>query len=480
MNRRGSVDPLPSGRFRARVSGGHGQRQIPGTFLTEEEAWRAIEAALLAIDESRREYDGLTICELGHKILTRREVHKEVRNPQNDWSRFGRHIKSDPIGSFAIERLYRQPKEIVKWLARLRDKGLSTLTVRACRTLLSVILREAVEQGIIHSNPCAEIRVRVAKKSDEDGWTYLVPSEQTALMNAASERDRLIIAFAIGTGLRAGELCALRRVDVDLEGERLMVRFGGPPDLPTKTGKVRPVPLFGMALEAARQWVALVNPPADGPMFPRPERSRPSGIRSRYGVFRDQSAVIDRFAWKAALKAAGLTRRVRWHDLRHTCASSLVSGWWTRSWNLQEVKELLGHSTIDVTQRYAHLAPGALQEAARGTGIGLVTQVTPNRETAGETVHETSAKLLPLSAESGHPPGAHSVELRIRSGDGLRATNWSDDSFVTSGPVSLDLQAQIEVGAALRRGLAKALARDESGTIAELERAAEWMAGGGR
>jgi integrase len=58
---------------------------------------------------------------------------------------------------------------------------------------------------------------------------------------------------------------------------------------------------------------------------------------------------------------------VRWHDLRHTCGASLISGWWGRAWRLEEIKELLGHKDISVTQRYAHLAKGALLTAADET-----------------------------------------------------------------------------------------------------------------
>ena len=63
----------------------------------------------------------------------------------------------------------------------------------------------------------------------------------------------------------------------------------------------------------------------------------------------------------------GLGQPLRWHDLRHTCGASLISGWWGRAWRLEEIKELLGHSDISVTQRYAHLARGALLKAAEQT-----------------------------------------------------------------------------------------------------------------
>jgi integrase len=64
---------------------------------------------------------------------------------------------------------------------------------------------------------------------------------------------------------------------------------------------------------------------------------------------------------------AGITRRVRFHDLRHTTASHLVLGSWGRCWKLIEVRDFLGHSTLNVTERYAHLGPDALHAAARET-----------------------------------------------------------------------------------------------------------------
>jgi integrase len=63
-------------------------------------------------------------------------------------------------------------------------------------------------------------------------------------------------------------------------------------------------------------------------------------------------------------------RHVRWHDLRHTCGASLVGGWWGRRWSLEEVQSYLGHESIQMTQRYAHLSRSTLKKAAGSTGGG--------------------------------------------------------------------------------------------------------------
>src|SRR5205823_6547074 len=81
-------------------------------------------------------------------------------------------------------------------------------------------------------------------------------------------------------------------------------------------------------------------------------------------------AYVDLF--EGYLRAIGISRNVRWHDLRHTAGSSLVSGWWGRRWTLEEVQEYLGHESIDATKRYAHIGQTALKKAVAETS-GLPT-----------------------------------------------------------------------------------------------------------
>jgi integrase len=82
--------------------------------------------------------------------------------------------------------------------------------------------------------------------------------------------------------------------------------------------------------------------------------------------------------WCAWLGATGITRAIRWQDLRHTCAASLISGWWGRVWSLEEVREMLGHSSITVTARYVRFSKNMLAKAA------LETQIAQRRKYAHE------------------------------------------------------------------------------------------------
>ena len=81
-------------------------------------------------------------------------------------------------------------------------------------------------------------------------------------------------------------------------------------------------------------------------------RHRPLGLafQTPRGCRRDRGKL---YGFHEHLKKAGIKRRVRWYDLRHTCVSSLVAGWWGKPRRLEEVRDLLGHSSVEVTERYA-------------------------------------------------------------------------------------------------------------------------------
>jgi integrase len=132
------------------------------------------------------------------------------------------------------------------------------------------------------------------------------------------------------TGVRRGEALGLTWERIDwARGVVLLTE--------TKNGRAREVQLSANADAAlARRW----TPGATGLVF---------GSRN-WNSFRQ--------AWVAAVKAAGIAK-FRFHDLRHTTASWLVQ----QGRSLREVKELLGHSDIHITMRYAHLAPDHLRAA---------------------------------------------------------------------------------------------------------------------
>jgi len=381
------VDSKGRTRHRARITFEDGSRKPVGVYDSKAEAERVLAAVLdETVDAKMAKLTGITVRAFGPGFLDKRETDgvRGITTERNRWKLLvdGSPQSDTPMAQFAR----RDAKAWLVWLqgrrikySKLKDhsrngKKMSRVTMQNARNLFSKAFDVAVEDEICAANPFAGVKLPRDKGRTHEPWTYLNPEEQTKLLAAVPEPDRLMVAFAIGTGLRQGEQWSLRWRDVDLAKMEITVRYGSE-GKPTKSGKIRRVPIFGLALDAITAHLLGTTTPrrspplADGVVFP--------ALRGD----RRQKGEPD--AWKAWVAAAGIARNVRWHDLRHTCASSLVAGWWGRRWSLYEVKEMLGHASITTTERYAHLADSALKLAAR------------------ETIYKPD--VIPLSVSKPHP-----------------------------------------------------------------------------
>lgn len=165
---------------------------------------------------------------------------------------------------------------------------------------------------------------RLRTKEPEHRTTFLKQEEYAALIAASDPGLQLIIRFACATGLRKANILKLDWKEVDLSASLVTVTVKG-----DKTHTVRLTPDLRAAL-------SLINH-REGQVF---------------------NTVNFRKRWYAALKAAGL-EGFRFHDLRHTFAS------WARiaGADLADIKDALGHSSVAVTMRYAHIEPETHQTA---------------------------------------------------------------------------------------------------------------------
>ncbi len=384
--KKGTLYQIPSsGRWRARLPRvlGGGERRFSKVFDTQREAAAWLSAAVDAAEADRAELppEG-TLRAWGATWLDRRE-RRGLSDVATDRGRWARFIEGSDLGDLALKAL--TPPRVASWarwlaeqprLRQVRGGGwqpapggvrVSRQTQTHALNLLRCALDAAVIDGLLPSNPAAAVDVELADAGDDaEAWTWLTQEEIAQLLRCERipEPARLLYQVAIYTGLRAGELWALRWE---------VVRLGPRPQVSvtrsnrrssTKSGKVRAVPLLPQALEALQRWHALCGAPTAGLVFPGEEgRQRPRG---------DDGGWADRKRGARPIQLghhalAGITRDVRFHDLRHTCGSHLVQGTWGRRWSLEEVRDLLGHSTITVTQRYAHLDPAALHAAAAAT-----------------------------------------------------------------------------------------------------------------
>lgn len=225
--------------------------------------------------------------------------------------------------------------------SRLSD-GVKVSTVRRELRLASAALNFVrVELELDLSNPFSAL----ALESGEGRVRWITRDEASSLLVACRQAVRphlaIFVVLALNTGARRGELLGLEWSRVDFDNALMLLE----PEH-TKSRKRRSIPLNDaclMVLREMREW-----------QFERLPSARHvfSWERGRITTFKT--------AWATALRVAGIND-FRVHDLRHTCASWLVMA----GVPLQVVKDLLGHSSVTVTEKYAHLAPTETRAAVQ-------------------------------------------------------------------------------------------------------------------
>lgn len=382
----GSIEKLPSGKYSVRLTHDGGKRTRLGPYATEDEAVTMRNEAVAAI---ARPPGGPTLAEHGPRWMHDRHATGDLRSPQTEISLWRTHVSTAKFVDAPMASVTRD--DVLDWIAVMRRKRTATPTHKETRPLSRntigkalLLVRQMLDAARLPTNPCVGIKLPREKRT-HNPWTYLQLDEQKALLlnEQIPEPDRLIMQFAIGTGLRSGEQFNgyLRDLFVDCADEdaHFVVRYGSK-DRSTKSGKIRTIPIFGLALQAARRWLQLLptycpsNP--EGLIFPTPSgmrRHRGRNVQTRARKPGQKTlTTIDTFKHYLALSGIVAHRRhdgrpLRWHDLRHTCASALISGMWGEPWSIEEIRGLLGHSSSTMTERYAHLGKRAMNRAASRT-----------------------------------------------------------------------------------------------------------------
>jgi len=254
-------------------------------------------------------------------------------------------IGSIQLGAINKERLDRL-------VATLEAKELKPRTVRNVLNVLRRALRDAYEWDLLPALP------RFPKiKPPQTSFDYLtLPEVGLLLAGARDAHDRALLHLAACTGLRAGEILALKWGDIDETASVVRVSRSRTraATKSTKSGRARSIPLTADLLRDLR---------AHG----GEDREREGLVFHRGG----QPMLIGRFQealWRT-LKNAKL-RRIRFHDLRHSFASNLISA----GVPIVQVQHWLGHSTVSTTEIYAHLAPrSGDQQIEALAGIKMLT-----------------------------------------------------------------------------------------------------------
>lgn len=210
----------------------------------------------------------------------------------------------------------------------------SAATVNRYLAVLSHCFTMAVKEwGWIDDNPVR----RVSKPQEPRGRVrFLSDSERAALLAACKESGNPylydVVLLALSTGMRKGEIMGLTWDAVDFQRRMITLEH-------TKNGERRGVPLVGPVYNALleRSRIRRIDSPF---VFPAP---------FRYG--QEPKPIDIQNAWRVAMKRAEL-KDFRFHDLRHSAASYLAMN----GASLAEIAAVLGHKTLAMVQRYAHLS----------------------------------------------------------------------------------------------------------------------------
>ena len=249
------------------------------------------------------------------------------------------------------------------------DSGLSPATVRKMHSVLNKALKQAMLDGLIPRNVCEAVK---PPKVERKEITPLDREQARALLEAAAgNRLEALHMLAIHTGMREGELLGLKWEDVDLEKRvlrlrRALIREGGKVTLgDLKTPKSRrSVRLTQAAADALRSHLQrqLKEIERMGSLY------QPGGLvfATESGTLINPSNLRNR-SFKPLLKRAGLPD-ICFHDLRHTCATLLLS----QGTHPKLVQELLGHVTIAMTlDTYSHFLPSMGDQTVKAMEAAL-------------------------------------------------------------------------------------------------------------
>ncbi|MFC1543930.1 tyrosine-type recombinase/integrase [Gemmatimonadota bacterium] len=266
------------------------------------------------------------------------ERYLKVKDPKSWKPELGRIRRiRDYFGNLPMDHI--DAPAIEEFLADLSRQGFKPATVNRYHARLSSMMRRAMIWGYRKDNPVERID---SFKEPRMGDRYLSPEEFQQLLAACDQELRPMVLVAAQTGVRQGELLALRWEDINWNDGYLIVRAEN-----SKTSESRIVPMNGVVVDALQS----LQPRESGRIFPW--------------------EWFPKYRWKKAIEKLGWhqtdnprLKNWRWHDLRHAAASWLVMA----DVPLSKIAKILGHKQLATTQRYAHLADRSLFEAVERIG----------------------------------------------------------------------------------------------------------------
>lgn len=277
--------------------------------------------------EAKRHTLGDLINRYVNDVLPQKPSAYKRQKAQLDWwkDRIGMYTLADTTPSIIAE----QRDYLAKGVTRLGKLRSPSTVNRYLAALSHAFTIAEKEWEWLDTNPLR----KVGKLKEPRGRVrFLNEEERAALLDSVKKsRNRNlypIVILALSTGMRLGEICNLKWADVNLADGRIIIEE-------SKNDERRGVPLVGFALNVMKEHTKVRHVGRDY-IFSSDQKNQPIDIRK---------------AWNNALRNSGVLD-FRFHDLRHSAASYLAMNGAT----LAEMAEVLGHRTLQMVKRYAHLS----------------------------------------------------------------------------------------------------------------------------
>ena len=354
-----------------------GPKRPPGgrDGLTRPQAERELRRRIEAESNIKTVGDRRSVEEAGERMIEHLGALGRKPTTLSTYSSLLRTHLAPHLDTRSLDRV--EPDDVERLLVAMRREGAGPKTIVNALTLLHQIFEFGERKGWCQTNPCKQ--VDRPQLEDTTDIRFLAMEEVEALLRSTPQdhplgpTDHAIYLTAAMTGLRQGELLALRWRDVDWAAGRIRVRQNyvrGHWGTPKSRRGSRSVPMADrVAGELERQYQRSAYQADDDLVFPHPET----------GAVLDHSQLVRRY--KRALRAAGV-RAVRFNDLRHTFGTLMAAA----GVPLRTLQEWMGHRDFKTTLIYADYAPsaheGEMVERAFAAGTKSGTNLSKTEQTS--------------------------------------------------------------------------------------------------
>lgn len=293
-----------------------------------EKNWQAELERLISNEPCDAQSD-VTVEVYGKRSLEANKGFRKVLTTREYSRTFEKHIV--PVfGAVSLDAIV--PSDLKAWLSRLQESGLSGKRIHNIRIVFQGILRDAVSDGFIPKNPFIGIK-GFSRKAQHDIHPFTLPEIRHILQNAEGKL-KAFLTVAFFTGMRTGELIALKWSDINLQSQKITVRRSIRANIETgtKTGVVRTIDMLTPVAEALKEQFKLTGL-AGGYVF-----------LNRYKKHYAGSTTIAKEHWTPLLKRLMLDHRTL-YQTRHSFATMMISKGEDVIW----VSKMMGHANPSIT-----------------------------------------------------------------------------------------------------------------------------------